>query len=98
MSTLLIESTLPSSFWGEAAEHLTFTKNHMPTHKVFKKGKKTFISPYEMLTGKPGLNLKYFIAFGTKTTVFKPKETRSGHKTPGQQKAFDALMLGYYPA
>ena len=33
--------------------------------------------------------------FGTKVTVFKPKETRKGHKTPGQQKAYDAVMIGY---
>jgi hypothetical protein len=92
ISTLLIESGLPSSFWGEAAEHFTFTKNNIPTHRH---SKKLFISPYEKLTGKPGLNLKYFVAFGTKTTVFQPKEQRHEHKTPGLQKTFTGLMIGY---
>ena len=95
ISTLLAESTLPSSFWGEAAEHFTFTRNHIPSQKVTRKGKKVHISCYEMLTGRVGLNLKYLMPFGTKVTVFKPKETRQGHKTPGQQKAYDAILIGY---
>jgi len=93
--TLLFESGLPSSFWGEASNHFTFVKNQIPIHRVERNGKKVFISPFEKLFGQPGMPLRYLMPFGTAVSVFLPKETRRGPKTPSQQKAYEGVLIGF---
>ena len=86
---------LPSSFWGEASNHFTFVKNQIPIHRVERNGKKVFISPFEKLFGQPGMPLRYLMPFGTAVSVFLPKETRRGPKTPSQQKAYEGVLIGF---
>jgi hypothetical protein len=96
VNTALYQSGAPSNFWGEAAQHYTFTRNNIPRHEVLKNGKRTFISPNNMFEGifNP-YSLKHLVAFGTQATCCIPPERRNGRKTPGQQKAFDGVIVGY---
>ena len=95
-ATALIQSGAPSSFWGEAAAHYTFTRNNTPMHEIIAGGKKVFLSPNQMFEGnKNPFNLSRLVAFGTQLTCFIPPERRPDHKGPSQRKAFDGVMLGY---
>jgi len=95
-STNLFRSGTPSNFWGESVDHFIFTKNHIPKHEVTHNGKKIFISPNNFHAGKnEDFNLKNLVAFGTQVTCYIPKEKREGGKTPGQEKNFDGVLVGY---
>ena len=95
-STNLIRSGAPSNFWGECLDHFIFTKNHIPKHEITHNGHKIFISPNNLHAGKnEEFNLKNLVAFGTQVTCYIPKEKREGGKTPGQEKFFDGVLVGY---
>jgi hypothetical protein len=66
VSTMLAHSGAPPSLWGEASAHWTHTKNNTPTHEVVVDGKKTFLSPENVLQGvsRP-YSLKHLVGFGT---------------------------------
>jgi len=95
-STALIKSGAPSTFWGEATDHFVFTKNNLPSHEVLKEGKKIFVSPNNYHSGADNkFNLSHLVAFGTQATCYIPRERREGKKTPGQDKTFDGVVVGY---
>ena len=111
VSTSLIQSGAPPSFWGEAMAHLTFTRNTIPRHEVENTQKnarkmhtnnkqqkeiKEFRSSDNILEGNnKPFSLKHLVAFGTQTTVFLTPEQRKEQKTPGQTKSFDGVVVGY---
>jgi hypothetical protein len=96
VNTSLYQSGAPSNFWGEAANHYTFTRNNIPRHEISKNGKTVFISPNNMFEGVYNpFSLKHLVAFGTQATCYIPPERREGRKTPGQARCFDGVIIGY---
>jgi len=67
--TLLFDSSLPLSLWGEALTHAIYTKNRMPHPSLNNK------SPDEVLTGEVP-NIGYLQPFGSPAHVFIPEERR----------------------
>ena len=96
MNTALDQSGAPSNFWGEAADHFIFTRNVIPRIEIGVEEKKTYVSPSFILEKrKIDFNLKHLVAFGTQVTCYIPPDRREGRKTPGQNKAYDRIILGY---
>src|SRR6185437_4158606 len=92
IGTALDQSGAPSSFWGDAAEHFTFTRNITPRIET-SEGK--YKSPDDILENREiRFNLKHLVAFGTQATCFIPPERRE-RKTPGQAKSYQAVIIGY---
>ena len=96
VNTSLDQSGAPSNFWGDAADHFVFTRNIIPRVECEAKGKREYKSPDALLEKrKIDFNLRHLVAFGTQVTCYIPPDKRSGHKTPGQDKAYDGVILGY---
>lgn len=96
INTALDQSGAPPSFWGDAAAHFIFTRNILPRIETEENGERVYKSPTEILEGrKIHFNLKHLAAFGTQVTCWIPPDRRQGKKTPGQARAFDAVILGY---
>ena len=95
VSTALLRSGAPTSFWGEAECHKVFTINNLPTEEdPHSPGK--FLSKTNLLVGDKRLfNLERLMAFGTATTCYVPIEKRRGGKGPAQRRSFKGVLLGY---
>ena len=94
--TALIQSGAPPSFWGEAANHYTFTRNVIPRHPVEKEGKTNFLSANNIFENNDRpFPLKNLVDFGTQATCFLPPAKMEGGKGPGQKKSFDGVIVGY---
>ena len=86
--TLLFDSGLPLSLWGEAPTHAVYTKNRMPHPSLNNK------SPHEVLTGEMP-NLGYLQPFGSPAHVFIAEERpRVGGKLLARS-AEGFLVVGY---
>ena len=95
VSTALLRSGAPSSFWGEAECHKIFTMNHLPTEEDPEFPGK-YLSRKNLLVGDKRLfNLERLMAFGTATTCYVPIEKRRGGKGPAQRRSFKGVLLGY---
>ena len=94
-ATSLIRSGAPTSFWGEAEAHKVFTMNVLPTFED-PDNKGTFLSRKNLLENdRRPFNLEHLMAFGTAATCYVPVQMRSGGKTPGQNKYFRGVIVGY---
>ena len=83
--TVLAESGLPNSLWGEAMRYACDSYNVVPQDGESR-------SPYEKFFGfPPDLTLHH--PFGAKVWIFIPKKQR--HKL--QPKAHEGRLLGYHP-
>ena len=95
VSTALLRSGAPSSFWGEAECHKIFTMNHLPTEEDPEFPGK-YLSRKNLLVGDKRLfNLERLMAFGTATTCYVPIEKRRGGKGQAQRRSFKGVLLGY---
>ena len=96
VSTSLFQSGAPSSFWGEAAAHYTFTRNKIPRHEREEGGVKILLSADEVFEGvRNPFSLRRLVAFGTQVTCYIPPKRREEGKGPSQKRAFDGVLLGY---
>ena len=85
--TLLFDSGLPLSLWGEALTLAGYTKNRMPHASLNNK------SPHEVLTGEMS-NLEYLQPFGSPAHVFTPEERpRVGGKLLA--RSAEGFLVGY---
>ena len=85
--TLLFDSGLPLSLWGEALTHAVYTKNPMPAASLDNQ------SPYEVLTGERP-DLEHLQPFGSPGHVFVPEERR---RTGGKllPRSIEGFLVGY---
>ena len=85
--TLLFDSGLPLSLWGEALTHSVYTKNRIPCIALDNK------FPHEVLTGEVP-DLGYLQPFGSPAHVFIPEERR---KTGGKlhARSVEGFLAGY---
>ena len=87
VSTALLRSGAPTSFWGEAECHKVFTINNLLTEEdPHSPGK--FLSKTNLLVGDKRLfNLERLMAVGTATTCYVPIKKRRGGKGPAQRRS-----------
>ena len=86
-STNLHRAGAPATFWGEAADHFIFTRNHMPRHEIVRGANIAYISPHDFHAGRNTLfSLKNLVAFGTQVTCYIPKARREGGKARRKKK------------
>ena len=96
VNTALDQSGAPPNFWGEAADHFIFTRNMIPRKQVDTEGGGVSRSPNSLFENRDiHFNIKHLVAFGTQATCFIPPDRREGHKTPGQTKSYDGIIIGY---
>ena len=94
VSTALLRSGAPASFWGEAEAHKIFTMNVLPTVKD--PDSDGYVSRRNLLEGnRRPFNLDRLMAFGTAVTCYVPKERRKGGREPAQRRSFKGVLLGY---
>jgi len=85
--TLLFDSGLPLSLWGEALTHSVYTKNRIPCIALDNK------SPHEVLTAEVP-DLGYLQPFGSPAHVFIPEERRkTGRKLLA--RSVEGFLAGY---
>ena len=82
---LLADSTLPSSFWGDAVLTVQYIRNRVPT-SALSAGK----TPFEVFHGKKP-DLSHLRVWGCQCFVAIPPELR----TKGGPRRFEALFVGY---
>ncbi|RDB14617.1 Retrovirus-related Pol polyprotein from transposon TNT 1-94 [Hypsizygus marmoreus] len=83
--TLLADSGLPMSFWGDAVLTAQYLRNRLPTSTL-----PTTITPFEAMTkNKP--DLSHLRVWGCQCFVLHPAETRP----KGSPKRFEAIFVGY---
>lgn len=81
---LMVQSSLPPSFWSEAIATACHIRNRCPTSSL--KGK----IPYEVWTGEL-LNVDHLRTFGSKVMVLNKDPT----KDKLQERAFEGTFVGY---
>ena len=84
--TLLADSKLPISFWGEAVVCANFLRNRLPCKGL--NGK----SPYEIRYGKK-FDIRRLRPFGARCTVMKHSSKISGDKA--KSRSYKGIMVGY---
>ena len=86
VSTALLRSGAPASFWGEAESHRVFTLNVLPIVEDPEKPG-AFCSRKNLLQkNRVPTNLDYLMAFGTAATCYVPAEQRRGKGTGSKKK------------
>jgi hypothetical protein len=85
--TMMADSRLPLSFWGEALICANYIRNLLPTA-----GNKFGMSPYEARYGKLP-NLKGLRPFGSRCTVLKHSRTFDAQNS--RQRGLKGIMVGY---
>ena len=83
--TLLADSGLPASFWGDAVLTVQYIRNRVPTSAL--PDNKT---PYEVFFGKK-LDLSHLRVWGCQCFVALPKELRA----KGGPRRFEGIFVGY---
>ena len=86
--TLLIDSGLPPTFFGEALKTATYLTNRLP-HCSNKENK----TPFELFKGKVP-RLDHLKRFGCVAYVHQDKHHRTGKARP---RALQGVMAGYEP-
>lgn len=86
IKTLLKDTKLPKTFWGEAASYMVMTRNNLPRERLEWK------TPAEVFQYRLRLSLDTMIPFGTKILYFVAVKQRKKLDNNGQEGVF----LGYH--
>jgi hypothetical protein len=85
--TLLADSKLPLSFWGEAIKLAAYLRNRLPIES-----NEYGASPYELRYGKQP-DLKHLRPFGSECTVLKHSNKQGGSKA--KERGYRGIFVGY---